>query len=153
MGLGLNDEERFPLLWTSKRRKIFYPTKSSSRESSKKGRLCSRARPFRTELMLGIPNIYKALSLGPNNSTKLFGSCLFTYKSWRWHPPCHTVSFVSKIQACSNTPLGPRRWNHRSTYEGMVVACSHQNHGLWPHRRNTVYVVAVCPTGCCSQDI
>ena len=26
-------------------------------------------------LMLGIPNIYEALSLGPNNSTKLLGSC------------------------------------------------------------------------------
>ena len=36
--------------------------------------------------VLGIPNIYEALSLGPNNSTKLFGSCQFTYKSWALAP-------------------------------------------------------------------
>ena len=103
--------------------------------------------------VLGIPNIYEALSLGPNNSTKFFGSCLFSNKSWAWHLPCNTVSFVSKIRASSNTPLGPRLWKRRSTYDGMVVARSHLNHGLGPHRRNTVYVVAVHPAGCCSQDI
>ena len=37
-------------------------------------------------LMIGIPNIYKALSLGPNNSTKLLGSYPFTYKSWALAP-------------------------------------------------------------------
>ena len=31
--------------------------------------------------LLGIPNIYEALSLGPNNSTKLLGGCPFTHKS------------------------------------------------------------------------
>ena len=36
--------------------------------------------------VLGIPNIYEALSLGPNNSTKLFGSCPFTNKSWALAP-------------------------------------------------------------------
>ena len=36
--------------------------------------------------MLGIPNIYEALSLGPNNSTKLFGRCLFSNKSWALAP-------------------------------------------------------------------
>ena len=74
-------------------------------------------------------------------------------KVGHWHLPCNTVPFVSKIRASSNTPLGPRRWNRRSTYDGMVVACSHLEQGLWPHRGNTVYLVAIRPTACCSQDI
>ena len=42
----------------------------------------SRAITFQqtTMVKLGKPKVYEALSLGPNNSTKLFGSCPFTYK-------------------------------------------------------------------------
>ena len=106
--------------------------------------------------MLGIPNIYEALSLGPKQ--QLYQNSLevvrFLTKVGRWHHlPCNTVSFVSKIRASSNTPLRPRLWNSRSTYDGMVVARFHLNHGLGPHRCNTVYVVAVRLTGCCSHDI
>ena len=36
--------------------------------------------------MLSILNIYEALSLRLNNSTKLHGSCLFTYKKWVFTP-------------------------------------------------------------------
>ena len=76
------------MLWTSKRSKVFYPTKSRTRKRKKikEERRLSRARPFRRELMLGIPNINEALSLGPNTSTNLLGSCPFTYKSWALAP-------------------------------------------------------------------
>ena len=49
-------------------------------------RLISLIGSIRPEYLCGIPNIYEALSLGPNNSTKLFGSCPFTYKSWALAP-------------------------------------------------------------------
>ena len=42
--------------------------------------------PTKVQLVLGIPNIYEALSFGPNNSTKLFGICPFTYESWALAP-------------------------------------------------------------------
>ena len=43
--------------------------------------------------LLGIPNIYEALSLGLNNSTKLRGSCSFTYKKLGVGT-CHVTLFL-----------------------------------------------------------
>ena len=37
-------------------------------------------------VLLGIPNIYEALSLGLNNFTKLIGSCPLTNNSWALAP-------------------------------------------------------------------
>ena len=55
---------------TAKEKRI-YPAKKKEQQAAK---------------MSGIPNIYETLSLGPKNSTKLFGSCPFTNKSWALVP-------------------------------------------------------------------
>ena len=84
--------------------------------------------------MLGIPNIYKAISRVDRTTlpNSLVVASSLT-KVGRWHLPCNTVSFVSKIRASSNTPLWPRGWDSWSTYDGMVVASSHLYHSRWPH--------------------
>ena len=104
--------------------------------------------------MLGITNTHEETTTRMKHYQQFIPSLLITIlKKKHWHLPFNTVSFVSKKKGGSNIPLWPRRWDRRSQKDGRVVACSHQKYGHWPHRHNTIYVVAVRPPGCCSQDI
>jgi len=64
----------------------------------------------------------------------------------------HGVNTAVRCRS-ANTPLRPQRWDGASPAVACVVAGTGQNAGLWRCLRNTVYVAAVRPTGCRSQDI
>ena len=78
-----------PLPFATLRRNLSRFLRSTARRVSIKVswfKLISLRGSIRPEYLLGIPNIYEALSLGLNNSTKVFGSCPFTYNRWALPP-------------------------------------------------------------------
>jgi len=70
-----------------------------------------------------------------------------------WHSRVKTAVRRNTGTTTPNTPLRPRRWDGASPAVACVVARTGRNASHWRPRRNTVYVAAVRPTGCCSQDI